>query len=105
MPEVEFISTYKEINYKVPESNKFAKFHQGRFATKDDQVVSYLREHPDYGVTLTEVDRPGKSIAVEVSICDICGKVFKTRQQLSAHKLSCKPKPEENKENKKEELV
>lgn len=82
----EFISTYQGITYKVPESDRYARFKQGRLVTQDEQVASYLREHPDYGTTLTETDLPGrKSIVVGVDICPECNRTFKSRETLTEH--------------------
>lgn len=85
MPEATFISKYQGINYKVPESDKTAKFERGRFSTNDDQVVSYLRDHQDYGTTLTEVGSSGPSMTVDVIFCPECDRVFKTPQALATH--------------------
>jgi len=86
MPHAEFISTYQGITYKVPESDKYARFKQGRLMTKDEQVISYLREHPDYGVTLTEVENPTRrGITVDICICPECKRTFKTEEALAAH--------------------
>lgn len=84
----EFISTYQGINYKVPESNKHAKFDRGRLSTNDEQVVSYLRQHQDYGSTLTELKGAGgKSVTVGVHFCSVegCDRVFKTEAALRGH--------------------
>jgi len=88
----EFISTYQGINYKVPESDKVARFQRGRLSTTDGQVISYLRNHPDYGSTLTEVENPTRStgVTVDVYFCPECDKVFKTQQALAAHMRSHK---------------
>jgi len=85
----EFISTYQGINYKIPESDKYAKFNQGRFSTSDEQVISYLRQHPDYGSVLTEVENPTRTtgMTVDMYFCPVegCDRVFKTAQALAAH--------------------
>lgn len=84
----EFISTYQGIRYKIPESDKTVKFERGKLSTNDEQVVSYLRQHPDYGSTLTEIENPDrKSITVDLHFCPVegCDKVFKTQQALAAH--------------------
>ena len=85
----EFISSYKGINYKVPESGKYAKFSDGRLVTEDGQTVSYLREHPDFGVSLNEIKRQGMTIQAGVDIC-ACGKVFQDKRARHAHQLHCK---------------
>lgn len=95
MAETQFVSTYQGITYKVPDSDKYARFNHGRLVTDDEQVASYLREHPDYGVTLTEAGSPGKrSITVDICICPECGRTFKTREALSAHMKVHKKKEE-----------
>lgn len=83
----QFISTYQGIGYKVPESDKVAKFERGRLSTNDEQVVSYLREHQDYGSTLTEVESSSGAMAVDVHFCPVegCDFVSKTAQGLAAH--------------------
>lgn len=84
----EFISAYQGINYKVPESNKHAKFNQGRLSTNDEQTISYLRQHQDYGSTLTEIGGAGsKSVAVDVHFCPAegCDRVFKSEAALRGH--------------------
>jgi hypothetical protein len=83
----EFVSTYREVNYKIPETaDKHAKFSDGRLQTNDEQVVSYLRQHRDFGNTLTEIEHPDrKSMTVGVCICEVCGKVFDTKAQLTGH--------------------
>lgn len=83
----QFISTYQGIRYKIPESDKVAKFERGRLSTKDEQVISYLREHQDYGCTLTEVESPSGAMTVDVHFCPVegCDKVFKSQQALAAH--------------------
>ena len=85
----EFISTYRGIDYKIAgTSDKHAKFNNGRLSTKDEQVISYLRKHPDYGATLTEIENPDrKGITVGVHFCpaDGCDRVFKTEQALKGH--------------------
>lgn len=99
----EFISTYQGINYKVPESNKHAKFTRGRLSTNDEQTISYLREHQDYGSTLTELGGAGgKSMTVDVHFCQApgCDRVFKTKAALLAHMRSHKNEVrEDNKDN------
>jgi hypothetical protein len=86
MPHAEFISTYQGITYKVPESDKYARFHNGRLVTKDEQIISYLREHPDYGVTLTEIENPTRrGITVDICICPECKRTFKTKEALAVH--------------------
>ncbi len=86
MASAEFISTYQGITYKVPESDKYARFKQGRLVTGDEEVISYLREHEDYGITLTEVEHPGrKGIVAGVDICPKCGRTFKSRETLAEH--------------------
>jgi len=83
---IEFISTYKGITYKVPESDKYARFRDGKLVTSDEQVISYLREHPDYGVTLTETgDINRRSFTVGVAICPECKRVFKSNEALATH--------------------
>jgi len=83
---VEFISTYEGINYKIPESKKYARFTNGKFATNDSQVISYLHGHPDYGQTLTDTGKTSKkSITVDVAICPICGKVCGSKLGLNGH--------------------
>lgn len=84
--ETEFISTHPGITYKIPETeNKYARFSSGRFRTKDEQIISYLRQHPDYGVTLTEIEGLRQAVTVGVAICPRCGRVFKTKEALNAH--------------------
>lgn len=105
----EFISTYQGINYKVPESSKHAKFERGRLSTNDEQTISYLRQHQDYGSTLTELGGAGsKSVTVGVHFCPVegCGRVFKTEAALRAHMRVHKGEGEnqDNKGNEGDEL-
>ena len=81
----EFISAHQGIRYKVPESDKAPKFERGRLATSDEEVISYLREHPDYGTTLTETDAGRSSMVVGIHFCPQCDKVFKSKQALAVH--------------------
>ena len=89
MAETQFVSTYKGINYKVSDANKHAKFNDGKLVTSDPQVADYLRQHPDFGVTLTEVANPaGKSVVVpELHFCKHpgCDFVGKTENALRGH--------------------
>lgn len=86
MAMAEFISTYAGINYKIPESPKKAKFEAGRLVTTDEQVISYLREHSDYGNSLTEIEHQGRrGIIVDASICPRCERIFRSQQALAAH--------------------
>jgi hypothetical protein len=94
--QAEFISTYAGIRYKIPESDKIARFNNGRFSTNDEQTISYLREHPDYGVTLTEVENPTRrGIVSGVDICKVCGKVFHNRGEFMAHMKTHKKEKED----------
>ncbi len=83
----EFISKYQGINYKIPETSKNAKFNQGRLSTNDEQTVSYLRQHQDYGSTLTEVGKSKPSMTVGVCFCPVegCGRVFQSEAALRGH--------------------
>jgi hypothetical protein len=81
----EFISTYQGINYKVPGSNKCAKFERGRLSTSDEQTIDYLRRHQDYGHTLTEAETPKGSLDVYFCPADGCDRVFKSEAALRGH--------------------
>ena len=87
--ETEFISAHAGITYKIPcqteSGGKFARFVNGRLIVKDEEVISYLRGHPDYGITLTEVEFPLQAVVVDVATCQQCGQVFRSKQALSAH--------------------
>lgn len=88
----EFISVHGGITYKIPDSDKkYARFSGGRFSTQDEEVADYLRQHPDYGVTLTEIENPTRTVAISpgVYICKNCGAAFKTSQQYAAHCRVC----------------
>jgi hypothetical protein len=85
MSDVTFLSTHAGMNYKIPDSDKNAKFTQGRFQTGDEQVISYLRDHNDYGVTLTEMEQPKATMQVDLHFCKQCDAVFKTQAVLDAH--------------------
>lgn len=88
----EFLSAYQGMNYKVPESGKHAKFEAGRYVTKDEQIISYLREHSDYGNALTEIEHPGKrGIVVDVLICPHCERVFRSQGALAVHMQTHNP--------------
>ncbi|MEW6045007.1 MAG: hypothetical protein AB1609_00760 [Bacillota bacterium] len=87
MPEVEFRSAYKGIAYKVPGTDKVARFQNGKLVTEDKQVIACLRKHDDYGTTLTEVGKAKGALTPGVVFCPVedCKKVFKTEQELADH--------------------
>lgn len=53
-----FRSAYRSIVYRIPLNGgvQFARFEDGRFATEDERVIAYLREHRDFGTTLCAAD-------------------------------------------------
>ena len=90
----DFLSRYNGINYKVPGTNKYAKFEGGKLQTDDNQVANYLRRHKDFGATLTEVGAiRSATVTVGIDICPVCGKVYKDSSAFAKHKETCKPKP------------
>lgn len=101
---VEFVSKYREMNYKIPESEKHARFTDGRLFTNDSQVISYLREHPDYGQTLTDVGKTSrKIIAAGVDICPVCGKICRNKFGLKGHLRTHKKEDAETMQSIEEE--
>lgn len=76
MAETQFLSDYKGITYKIPGTNKLARFQDGRLTTNDEQVKSYLRDHPDFGKSLHDITRTGPAIVVGVNICPDCKRII-----------------------------
>ncbi|HIE12965.1 MAG TPA: hypothetical protein EYP63_06025 [Desulfotomaculum sp.] len=89
MSEAEFSSFYPQITYKIPESDKYARFDRGKLVTQDEQVISYLREHQDFGSTLHEVTRSRPSVTVNALFCPFpgCDRVFNNERSLRAHMM------------------
>ena len=86
----EFVSKYRSMNYKVPESNKCVKFEDGKATVNDSQSESYLRQHPDFGCNLTTIEKPkapNTTVTVGLDFCKVegCDFVAKTEAGLLAH--------------------
>lgn len=86
----EFLSKYKSMNYKIPESNKNVKFEDGKAIVNDSQAESYLRQHPDFGCNLTTLETPkapNTTVSVGVDFCKVegCGFVAKNEAGMMAH--------------------
>ena len=87
---MEFLSRYQKMTYKIPESNKVINFNEGKAIVNDSQSVSYLKQHEDYGVTLTTADipkAPNTMVTVGVDFCPVdgCNFVAKTLPGMLAH--------------------
>lgn len=57
---MEFISKYREHIITIEPATKDKKgkrveFHNGRYVTTDKKEIEFLRKHPDFGVTFTDV--------------------------------------------------
>lgn len=86
MPE-SFISTYSGIKYKVPKTGKVAQFEGGRLTTDDKDTIEYLKNHSDFGSSLTTagIPRPPAKMAVSMNLCPECGKGFADDEQYIEH--------------------
>lgn len=61
---VTFLCVHRRATYvlrpavKGGDKGKRAEFHNGRLVTADPEIIAFLRRHPDYGTTLTELREP-----------------------------------------------
>jgi len=60
--QVTFASRYGGAIYKLPD-RRAVRFEGGVFTTADAEIIAYLRSHPDYGATLTELLPTGQAPA------------------------------------------